>query len=631
MPDPIPAAKAAEWFLTQGFRAFPVWGVTDHGTCRCPLAAACTSPGKHPATGKGGFHDATDDIAKVKTFLANPGTSNYGLVCPPGVIAVDVDGEDGKAKWDELQKAHGPLPATLTVVTANGWHFFFTVDDERIGKHLFGFITRSQDKGYTLGPGSHHASGVVYGMANGKGGIQPLPDKWVDGLTKPKTSNLSNATIKVGGPPDPSSIAEGSRHDYLRDRARTLRGGGLTGEALLNAVMALNAQLPSPKTQEEVERAIGDVETKFDPDPIRLEALPDPVPDTPVDEDEYTRLTAGKVWASQAVPSPMASEWLVEGLLRPKGIAVLAGEEGLGKSIVANELAVRLATGHGALFGKYPINGKHAVLLFDEENGPDIQYEREDDIVQALGLTRLDMGGNYGRYSFVGTRLDDAEGRHAFEVRVDDFVPRLVIIDTGSMVMDDEHGATFRRVIQYVRKVCEAYNLAVLFLVHLVKPERDEKSRARGAKQGRGITEVMGHWARVADSVWLMNAADDGKAIWTVSKRWGSSRYVIERADGVWRVAATLDEAKAITINQNDTAILAALKTIPMTGDEMVVWLGKTPQAISRPTVFRRYDAMERAGLIVRAEGVASLTPAGEVVLGSRLKEGVRLVLSQPQ
>ena len=315
--------------------------------------------------------------------------------------------------------------------------------------------------------------------------------------------------------------------------------------------------------------------------------------------------------------------------MRPKGIAVLAGEEGLGKSIVGVELAIRLACGTGSLFGKYPITTKRAVLLFDEENGAMVQHEREDDMLSALGLTRKDVGGNYARYSFAGTRLDEDDGRHAFEERIKDFDPALVIIDTGGMVMDDEHGATFKRVIQYVRQVCEAFGLTVLFIVHLVKPERDEKSRARAHKSGRGITEVMGHWARVADCVMVMSQSDTvGKAIWTVSKRWGNSQYVIEHDNGVWKAVAALREAKAIVVDRLDTTLLNALKSKQMKADDLLDYLNKMPDPPSRPTVYRRLKALADKGMAQSVEGLWGLTPDGAVWLADRTKDQVRLVLS---
>ena len=67
----IPSVKAAEWFIGQGFKVFPVWGIKAKGICRCPLAGDCTSPGKHPSVGNG-FKNATDDIEQREDLSGQP-------------------------------------------------------------------------------------------------------------------------------------------------------------------------------------------------------------------------------------------------------------------------------------------------------------------------------------------------------------------------------------------------------------------------------------------------------------------------------------------------------------------------------------------------------------------------------
>lgn len=619
MPDPIPADKAAEWFLSQGFRAFPVWGVTDKGACRCPLAAACTSPGKHPATGKGGFHDATDDIDKVRTFLKNPGTSNYGLVPPEGVIVVDVDGV-GKAKWDELQHEYGPLPATLTVVTANGWHFFYAVPPERIGKQLFKFVTRSRDKGYTLGPGSHHASGVTYDMVRGQSSIEPLPERWLEAGFPVKHLGLNgNATIKVGGPPDPSSITEGSRHDYLRDRARTLRGGGLTGEALLNAVMALNAQLPSPKTQEEVERAIGDVETKYDADPIRNIA-------EPPTEEQVAEVSArlDVIDASTATAPPDIDDWLVEDLLRPRQLAVLASTEGVGKSNIRLELGIRYACGYGALFDTYGMGKAGDVLVFDEENGPREEFTREEAMLASLGLTRSIHMALYHRIHYSGLDLESAVDREAFDRVLTTYAPQLVILDTAGAMVGEEHGKDFKKVIAFLKAMKEKHDCAIVLVVHLVKPPRDGKTA--GQKLERTITDVMGQWTRSADVLMLVSETEDDEVIlFRVRKRVPRSDITLRRdtpdAPDRWARVDAKRMPPTIIAKDEYANILLAVAAGRGTWQQVTGYLAANDLPVpSRATMFRHLTGMVESGLIARDEaGVIALTDTGRALVPARV------------
>lgn len=266
-----PVAAATYFVRTLGFTAFPVWGSAD-GKCSCGDPHDGTrkhgpdNMGKHPTTAHG-FKDGTSDVAMIRTFLANPGTPNYGLNPPPGVLAIDVDGADGIAHWTELERLFGNLPDTLTTLTANGRHYFLRwpaeAGDMPKGK-LFGYVVRRHDDGYIIGPGSVHPSGHVYDTLRQPSGmpypIADLPLRWTQAVLE------TQRPIVVGGAaavlPEP-----GGRHDWLRDRARYYRGFMDNRAALRAAVMADNNGLSAPKSEAEVDRAIGEVFERFPLDP----------------------------------------------------------------------------------------------------------------------------------------------------------------------------------------------------------------------------------------------------------------------------------------------------------------------------------------------------------------------------
>ncbi len=258
--------KLAVWYARQGFGVFPVWSPTADGSCRCPAGRLCKNPGKHPVP-PNGFKAATRDEALIRTFLAAPSEPNIGITPPPGAFGWDVDGQVPQTLAD-LADRLGPLPATLTTITGNGRHLIFgwPAGLERPTGHPFGVVTRWGDTGYLIGAGSRHASGIVYQLERGVDGrprpIAELPLAWAQAL------------LAYREPPTPpgqpgAKIGAGRRHDFLRDAARLFRGKGLAGQALFDAVRALNLErCAPPKNDDEVRRAIGDVETRFDADPI---------------------------------------------------------------------------------------------------------------------------------------------------------------------------------------------------------------------------------------------------------------------------------------------------------------------------------------------------------------------------
>lgn len=273
VPKVDPVAAATYFVERLGFAAFPVWG-SRAGKCFCGKphdgtgagGLSADNVGKHPANADS-FKSAQTDLGMIRTFLSNPGTPNYGLRVPLGVIAIDVDGDDGKAKWAELQNVYGDLPVTFTTVTRHGHHYFFrwpeSVGPLPKGK-LFGYVIRRHDDGYVIGPGSVHPSGTVYDTLRQPSGmpydIAELPEAWARAAVEDKT------VTRIGGARELPSV--GGRHDWLRDRARYFRGFIDDKATLRAALLAENARLPQPKTDPEVDRAIGEVFERFPLDPV---------------------------------------------------------------------------------------------------------------------------------------------------------------------------------------------------------------------------------------------------------------------------------------------------------------------------------------------------------------------------
>jgi len=264
-PSPEQRIRAALWFAERGFGIFSVWSTFPGGRCRCPKGIDCSSPGKHPI-GVNGFKDATRDPERIRTLLLAGSEPNYGLVCPDGVFAMDVDTHEEFQRIADLSERYGVLPETLTTKTANGQHVFYRWPDgyPRPIRKLFGFVTRwgnGRLQGYVIGPRSVHASGYEYEPVSGTLEIATLPASWAAA----GVADAPAAAITIIGDTLPSV---GGRHDWLRNRARALRGVINDPAVLRVAVLAENDRLEQPKSAEEVDRAIGEVFQRFGPDPV---------------------------------------------------------------------------------------------------------------------------------------------------------------------------------------------------------------------------------------------------------------------------------------------------------------------------------------------------------------------------
>lgn len=248
--------RAAHWFAEHGFGVFTVWSTEADGTCRCPKGAACENAGKHPI-GRQGFHENTRDPERIRTLLSAGSEPNYGLVCPDGVFALDVDG-DGIAKLAELEATLGPLPPTLRTATAHGYHIFLRWPAEfprPIGQ-LWGFVTRwgsGQNAGYVIGPRSVHASGVEY-APEGVFEIAELPETWARSGVDRRTE-ADDAFIEIDGPgyQVPDFGYTGSRYDaILRFIASRYMRGIPKDEILAAVVRVLAPRFEHPLSESEI-------------------------------------------------------------------------------------------------------------------------------------------------------------------------------------------------------------------------------------------------------------------------------------------------------------------------------------------------------------------------------------------
>lgn len=317
--------RAALWFAERGFGIFTVWSTTD-GTCRCPLGTACDNPGKHPITRRG-FLDATADPTRIQTLLSAGSDPNYGLVCPDGVFALDVDG-DGVARLAELQIEYGPLPPTLRTKTAHGEHVFLRWPDELprpIGQ-LWGYVTRwgsGANAGYVIGPRSVHATGRIYEPAGVVYEIAELPETWARSVL---AGTVARDVIEVTGGAYqlPDFGYNGGRYDAIRDYIASRYKRGLTTDEMWSGVLSVLApRFAEPLTESEL-RSRFDRAWKGTPE--RLGA-PDagPVLPTPATDRSVALWTI-----STDPPAPMLID-----RLDPAGHTILYGTGGVGKGALA--------------------------------------------------------------------------------------------------------------------------------------------------------------------------------------------------------------------------------------------------------------------------------------------------------
>jgi len=163
-------------YLQLGWAVFPVWPCTpgSPGTCTCPAADTCGSPGKHPMTRRG-LHDASRDVTQVATWWGRYPHANVGIPAGDnGLAVIDIDPRHGGARsWADITAkfaaSGAPIPATVSATTGGGGrHYLFAAPEGGIksaanafGHEQPGVDTRGRG-GYIVVAPSRHASGGTY-------------------------------------------------------------------------------------------------------------------------------------------------------------------------------------------------------------------------------------------------------------------------------------------------------------------------------------------------------------------------------------------------------------------------------------------------------------------------------------
>jgi hypothetical protein len=494
--------------LSYAAGAWPVIPLHTPVGGRCDCLRACDSPGKHPRTAHG-LTDASTDPDQIRKWWDMWPDANVGLVIPDGYVVVDVD----VAEASSVANGH-ELPTTASAKTGRGWHFLYrTPTSVRPAVGVLEHVDLRGPGSYIVAPPSVHVSGARYVWVSTPGeGIAEAP-AWIleaGARTRELTPDA------VGAP-----IVEGARNATLTRIAGAMRRHGTTADELYAALSSVNAARVVPPLPDDELRAIAHSVARYQP-AESAGAL--------VAEERPQARPASSVDPAIA----LFDRWHVEGVLRPGRLMVLASQEGVGKSHARAELAIRKATGRGALFGHYPLAGHCRVLLVDVENGEDEETRREEEILERLDLDHSELD-DYWRVSLEGLLLTDPADQAYIRAEVERFNPGIVIFDTGSSMVGEEWGKELKLAVRFLRALAREYGCAVIVVVHLVKPSRQAKHKD-APEHGTELSDVMGQWTRQADSVALMARTKDDLVVWTMRKRVPRSTLILAPDGGTFHV-----------------------------------------------------------------------------------------------
>ena len=303
--------------------------------------------------------------------------------------------------------------------------------------------------------------------------------------------------------------------------------------------------------------------------------------------------------AYQLADCPEAQRWLVTGLWSEQAVGIVGGEPKCGKSFLALDLAVAVATGTPCL-RSFPVAQPGRVLLYAAEDALPVVRRRLEGICAAAAWALPDLDVHVITATTV--RLDQATDRSRLEQTIAQWKPRLLILDPFVRLhrIDENASGEVAPLLAYLRALQRQYQLAVLVVHHA----RKSAGRMRAGQALRGSSEFHA---------------------------WGDSNLYLRRTGGALTLtiehrAAPSPPPITLALAQHGDALAleivsatVAPATAPTSLDERIT---TAIRDAPRPLPIRELRALCRVRNETLYERLTALADTGQIVRGP---EGYRL------
>lgn len=425
-----------------------------------------------------------------------------------GIVVLDLDSPQAET----FAIAQG-LPATPEVKTPRGRHLYFrhpgVAMSNSAGK-IANQIDFRGDGGYVVGPGSYYvptpkqaSEGKVEGSYEWVAGRTPADIAFANlpawAIPTPPTpvrpipTPISAPTAPASNRQEAYAVAaltmecdalrcapQGQRNHQLNKSAfavAQLTAGGLLDEMAARHDLE-QAALLAGLSLSEIRKTLASAWKAGTASP---RALPDDDAPAPLLVKQPTREPLVFRSAADACrTSPKEREWLIDGWLPVGATTLLTGDGGMGKSLVAMQMAAAIASGHplwGCATAKSPV-----LALYCEDDGDELD-RRQLAINASMGLKAADLTAcqwqsRFGQNSLIG-HIDKTGAfitNDLFAQLRDAALTtgaRLVILDNINMVFGDNINdpGVVTRFMAALNGLALEINGAVLLLGHIAKGE----------------------------------------------------------------------------------------------------------------------------------------------------------------
>jgi len=185
-----------------------------------------------------------------------------------------------------------------------------------------------------------------------------------------------------------------------------------------------------------------------------------------------------------AIDSGEGIQWLIEGLWTDEAVGIVSGQPKLGKTWLALDLALSVATGTPAL-ERYHVPRPGPVLLFAAEDPPKALRSRLEGLCSRRKLRIESIPVNLILASSL--RLDTLDDQARLAETVSRYRPRLLVLDPFVRLhrIDENRALEVSGVLAYLRQLQREEHVAIL-VVHHARKAGAESAQAGLSLRGSG-------------------------------------------------------------------------------------------------------------------------------------------------
>lgn len=204
-----------------------------------------------------------------------------------------------------------------------------------------------------------------------------------------------------------------------------------------------------------------------------------------------------------------ARRWLIDGIWAGQAVGVLGGPPKVGKSWLALELALAVASGRPAL-GAFPVPIPGPVLMFSAEDSPGAVRERIDGLCRARGADLSTLPLHV--ITAESVKLDADADRTGLEAVLGEIRPKLLVLDPFVRLHsgDENYAGHVADLLGYLRCLERRFSLAIMIAHHVSK-----KSHVHPGQALRGSSDLHG-WG---DSNLYLQRQEGGSVLLTIEHR----------------------------------------------------------------------------------------------------------------